>query len=372
MTDDVRPFSFEGLPSVPAVAVVRSRAVARAIASGMGALRSVNARGLGRVALTIEWIDPAPWRAPLVDERGAEAAYTLHRDAGEAAFGTIAVEPYFALSLVRATLGAAAPPVLRPLSPAERGVLAAVIASVLAGCGPRFRVSMDRPPARPADQPASDRVTVGLIVRTATLAGQVQLDLPVTWLPEGTNHLPPEATWQLEIVLAVELGRTHLPGGAWVSAELGDAVVFEGVSAPRHDRPCPCELRIGPHRGRAELLASGQLQLLGPFALGPTSSFSDMSIDDDVTGPGGNEPAADIDAASLLASAPVEIVAEIGRVAMRGDEVMGLTNGAVVPLGSRRRDLVTLRVGGRVWARGELVNVEDQLGVRITELVRPR
>jgi flagellar motor switch protein FliN/FliY len=78
------------------------------------------------------------------------------------------------------------------------------------------------------------------------------------------------------------------------------------------------------------------------------------------------------DAANLLASAPVEIVAEIGRLPMRGDEVMGLVNGTVIALGERRRDMVTLRVGGRPWARGELVNVDDQLAVRITEILRPR
>jgi flagellar motor switch/type III secretory pathway protein FliN len=31
---------------------------------------------------------------------------------------------------------------------------------------------------------------------------------------------------------------------------------------------------------------------------------------------------------------------------------------------------VVLRVGGRVWAHGELVALEDELGVRITELVK--
>ena len=65
-------------------------------------------------------------------------------------------------------------------------------------------------------------------------------------------------------------------------------------------------------------------------------------------------------------------MAEIGRLPMRGDEVMGLVAGTVVALGERRRDMITLRVGGRAWARGELVNVDDQLGVRITELIRPR
>jgi len=75
--------------------------------------------------------------------------------------------------------------------------------------------------------------------------------------------------------------------------------------------------------------------------------------------------------AALLAEAQVEIVAELGRIVVRGDELLGLTRGGILALGPRRPDVVSLRVGGREWARGELVTIEDQLGVRITEL-RPR
>jgi flagellar motor switch/type III secretory pathway protein FliN len=33
---------------------------------------------------------------------------------------------------------------------------------------------------------------------------------------------------------------------------------------------------------------------------------------------------------------------------------------------------VVLRVGGELWAEGELVNVDGELGVRVTALHRPR
>ena len=95
-----------------------------------------------------------------------------------------------------------------------------------------------------------------------------------------------------------------------------------------------------------------------------------MSDDDRERGTDGAGISAD--GAAVLASAPIEVVAEIGRVPMRGDEVLGLISGVVLSLGERRRDLVTLRVGGRAWARGELVNVDDDLGVRITEILPQR
>ena len=72
--------------------------------------------------------------------------------------------------------------------------------------------------------------------------------------------------------------------------------------------------------------------------------------------------------AQVLASAPVEVVAEIGRFTLRGDELAGLIKGGVLSLGPRRTDAIELRVGGQLWAVGELVSVGDELGVRILRL----
>jgi flagellar motor switch/type III secretory pathway protein FliN len=70
-----------------------------------------------------------------------------------------------------------------------------------------------------------------------------------------------------------------------------------------------------------------------------------------------------------MAEAPVEVVAEVGRIVVSASELGGLTPGVVLALGPRRSDAVTLRSGGGVWARGELVAVEGELAVRITEVL---
>jgi flagellar motor switch/type III secretory pathway protein FliN len=72
---------------------------------------------------------------------------------------------------------------------------------------------------------------------------------------------------------------------------------------------------------------------------------------------------------TVLASAPIEVVAEIGRVEIRADELLGLRPGAVLTIGALGPSSVDLTAGGRLWARGELVNVDGQLGVRLNELV---
>ena len=67
----------------------------------------------------------------------------------------------------------------------------------------------------------------------------------------------------------------------------------------------------------------------------------------------------------VLASAPIEIVAELGRVALRADEVVALDAGSILTFGAVSSARIDLRVGDQRWATGELVNVEGQLGVRL-------
>lgn len=365
MPAQVVAFHFEGLPRIPSVSVPRSRAIARGLASAAQGFRAVTARGLGRITLEVDGVEATPWRAGASQHPSPESAFMLVRPDGS--IGCLTVEPYFALCLVRTALSAPAPPVLRRLSPSERGVLAAVVAGTIAGSGRGgLRVSLERP--TPVDE--RERVIVTLTVRAAALSGMVTLEAPVSWFPSQAGSLPADGAARLQTTLCVSLARTELPGSDYLDAELGDAVVFEGVSAARDDQPWPCELWIGSKSAPAEILADGDLRLTGRFAPTPESAVPAMSDDDRERGTDGAGISAD--GAAVLASAPIEVVAEIGRVPMRGDEVLGLISGVVLSLGERRRDLVTLRVGGRAWARGELVNVDDDLGVRITEILPQR
>ena len=67
----------------------------------------------------------------------------------------------------------------------------------------------------------------------------------------------------------------------------------------------------------------------------------------------------------VLASAPIEIVAELGRVVLRADELVALEPGSILTFGRPSPTRIDLRVGDHRWAAGELVNVEGQIGVRL-------
>ena len=71
---------------------------------------------------------------------------------------------------------------------------------------------------------------------------------------------------------------------------------------------------------------------------------------------------------ALLRELPVEMVCELGRVTMSGRELLELRPGAVIPVGRPLAGPVDLTVGGRVVARGELVDVEGEIGVRVTQV----
>ncbi|HZY02981.1 MAG TPA: FliM/FliN family flagellar motor switch protein [Anaeromyxobacteraceae bacterium] len=66
------------------------------------------------------------------------------------------------------------------------------------------------------------------------------------------------------------------------------------------------------------------------------------------------------------AAAPVTIEVELARVTLTLGQLARLAPGAALPLHLDRRGLVTLRAGERCLARGELVDVEGAVGVRIT------
>lgn len=72
----------------------------------------------------------------------------------------------------------------------------------------------------------------------------------------------------------------------------------------------------------------------------------------------------------LIAAVEVELEAVLGRTRISVSDLMKLQKGSSFALeGSLERD-VELRLNGATVARGELVAVGDQFGVRILEIVK--
>jgi flagellar motor switch protein FliN/FliY len=350
----VRPFSLEGLPRLPRAAVRTTRLFAQVRAALPDPVEVPLAR-VGQVRIRATRLAFAPptdeGAAFALQVRGARARLTI--------------EPWLALHLVAAVLGLPPPLALRPLGRTERGVLAAAVVGVLegAGAGPWIRLALGDAEAGPVE--AGDLLAIELRVQFPGFAGGARLDLPAHLLAAPAGRLALDAHL-LAPMLSVELARTTLQGGALTSAAPGDTVVFDGAT-PAGDGPWPVQVRMGACWFPAQLTSDGNLQRHGPLC--HESETRMTSEDANITAPVPSIPLSD-DASRALAAAPVEIVAELGRLTVRGDELAGLVDGGVLALGPRRPAQVVLRVGGRVWAHGELVAIDDELGVRITELVK--
>lgn len=74
---------------------------------------------------------------------------------------------------------------------------------------------------------------------------------------------------------------------------------------------------------------------------------------------------------SLLKDVHLNVSVELGRTEMTVAEVLELTVGAVVELDRAARSPVDIRVNGTLLAKGEVVVVDDEYAVRVTEILDP-
>ena len=71
----------------------------------------------------------------------------------------------------------------------------------------------------------------------------------------------------------------------------------------------------------------------------------------------------------IFGDVKVELMATLGKGEMTVSELVNLASDMVVPLDTPLNGLVELKFKDRIVARGEIVSVGDQFGVRITEIV---
>jgi flagellar motor switch protein FliN len=86
---------------------------------------------------------------------------------------------------------------------------------------------------------------------------------------------------------------------------------------------------------------------------------------------GDNLPAAAGGAADLrrLSAVPVDLSVEMGRTRMTVGETLELRQGSIITLNRMAGEPVDLLVNGTPIARGEVVVIDEQFGLRVTEVL---
>lgn len=67
---------------------------------------------------------------------------------------------------------------------------------------------------------------------------------------------------------------------------------------------------------------------------------------------------------------PVQVSAVLGKANMQVNQLLKLGRGAVVELDRKVGEAIDIYVNNRLVARGEVVVVEDRLGVTMTEIIK--
>ncbi|OJT23338.1 type III secretion protein [Archangium sp. Cb G35] len=218
--------------------------------------------------------------------------------------------------------------------------------------------------------------------RRAALQADIQANL---------GRLSSVRTW-----LRAEIAQAEISSGDLASLRVKDVVLVDAFSA-RPDRGENGTARVLLGLARKGCLAAdvylenGQYQARITGLVAGDQSFprsvpseadeaaagalGESGDDEEFTNPEMRNPLAEsgavddrMDSGDLLGDIPLQISVELARVPVTADQVVALRVGQVVELRRAPGEPVDLSVNGKVIARGELVEIEGQLGVRVLSL----
>lgn len=326
------------------------------------------------------------------------------------------VELSLAHNLVDMLLGGAGETVgLRPLTDIEEGVMSFVVLEALKALAPSLEPTVPRlrfeAVARTVDEVAAKLgedelvLVVQANVSVGPNAGMVRLIVPASVMG-AADESRGSAERRARLVADARTNRRLLSTvRTWLRAEIGqaeiastdleyirvkDVVLLDALMArPDRGEAGTATLRVGLGSSRVEaevFVEGGQYKArIKDFVIGDpaflralppsdeaegrqeenfTNSEHDMAPDSEGDALDANKP----EGSDLLADIPLQLAVELARVPVTADEVVAMKVGQVIELHRSPGEPVELSVNGKVVARGELVEVEGQLGVRVLSL----
>jgi type III secretion protein Q len=276
------------------------------------------------------------------------AGAAMHRLAVELAalpgVAQLEVEPLLVARVVEALCaGGAPPPAAAALTPLEETALELLVLAAIDGArqvavvDERLapRLARAAPPDAPGalTRPAGSPLAVDLEIVAGAVRGRARL------------LLPPAAVLALRGPAVLEEPLASFP--LFASLRGGSAALTPAELASL--APGDVVLTDPPPDGRHRLVFPGGLTAVGPVASGALT-VERTEMDD------------------RLAEIPVTLEVELARVPLTLADLARLAPGGTLPLHLDQRGLVTLRLGERALARGELVEVDGAVGVRILSM----
>lgn len=73
----------------------------------------------------------------------------------------------------------------------------------------------------------------------------------------------------------------------------------------------------------------------------------------------------------LILDIPLDVRVELGQVKMIVNDLLQLGQGSIIELNKHISDQVDVFISDKLIARGEVVVVEEKLGIRLTDIISP-
>ena len=201
----------------------------------------------------------------------------------------------------------------------------------------------------------------------------------------------------LPLDVAKEMVSFLMGGGAEAEAEAQEAPAPEPAPAPVAPEPAPVAADPAPAAPAPQPAASqyaappqppqyasptqqpqytappmGAQPVYAPSAYANNVVSSGVPVQNAQFAPLTNEPV-EVNAAniSLIQDVPLQVTVELGRTKKSIREILEFSTGSIIELDKLAGEPVDIHVNGQLTAKGEVVVIDENFGVRITEIVSP-
>ena len=143
-------------------------------------------------------------------------------------------------------------------------------------------------------------------------------------------------------------------------------------AAPQYAAPPQLQYAATPQQPQYTVPPMGAQPVYAPPAYANNVVASGVPVQNAQFAPLTNEPV-EVNAAniSLIQDVPLQVTVELGRTKKSIREILEFSTGSIIELDKLAGEPVDIHVNGQLTAKGEVVVIDENFGVRITEIVSP-
>lgn len=162
------------------------------------------------------------------------------------------------------------------------------------------------------------------------------------------------------------------PEPAPVAAAPAPAAPAPQPAAPQYAAPPQPQYAAPPQQPQYTAPPMGAQPVYAPPAYANNVVSSGVPVQNAQFAPLTNEPV-EVNAAniSLIQDVPLQVTVELGRTKKSIREILEFSTGSIIELDKLAGEPVDIHVNGQLTAKGEVVVIDENFGVRITEIVSP-